>query len=131
MARKANPQRASRPWAISMCITAMHWGNLLGMFGHLTIHDGKLLISTDRHNRLEHLQLPTGLTTAYAILSVIGWLSIPVMLISLVYIRESFNYTDQRFKKRAGIAFFGAGIAFILGILIGRFFEGFTVPYTP
>ena len=114
-----------------MCIAAMQWGNLLGMLGHLTIHDGQLLISTKRYGKIAYLEMPTGHTIVYAILSVIGWLSIPVMLVSLVYIRDMFDYKNERFKKNAGIAFLCTLGAFILGILIGNFFKEYTTLYTP
>lgn len=123
--------KAFRTWAISMCVLALHWGIWVANFGMLMVHDGKLLIDKDRGYDHAYFELPAGLTIAAAIQSVLGWLSIPVMFISLLYIREKFNYKDKRFKKHAGIAFFCAISAFILGLILGRFVSGFASPYTP
>ena len=131
MARKANPERAFRPWAISMCIAAMHWGNLFGMGGHLTIHTGKLLLSKDRFHERAFYELPEGLTIAYAIISVIGWLSILTMLIGFVYIREMCDAQNNRYMKYGGYAYLFALCAFVVGILVGRFFNAFDTLYTP
>lgn len=115
-----------------MCIVAMHWGFGMSNFWMLTIHQGRLLLEHKKYvGAFEYLQLPPALTVLVGITSAIGWLSIPVMLTAIIFIREKFNYSDQQFKKLAKIAFLSALASLILGFMIGKFVGLFTTVYTP
>ena len=127
----ATEKRAFRVWAVSMCIFAMHWGFNLSNLWMLTIHEGRLLFRHEAaHGVFGYLELPPVLTVSAGITSAIGWISIPVMLTALVFLREKFDYSDKQFNKHAKFAFLSALGAFILGFLISKAVALFTTVYT-
>lgn len=115
-----------------MSIITMFWGFVLSNLWMPTIYQGRLLIKQKAYlNVFEYHQLPPALTVLVAITSALGLISIPVMLIALVFIREKFNYSDELFKKFAVIAFLSALAFLFLGFMFGKFAGLFTTIYTP